>query len=282
MPVKRNAPTIDDYMDPETKKKGKKARYDEDPVEEPEIDEEDVEEEEETPKKKAKKAKKEKKAKKPVEKPSKTSRRRDEEDDEEEEDADELPRRSSVVQRGWKAARERMDESFTDDFKFSEDEQIVKFLDPEPLTYSQHWLTDRPEGKKKSFICLEKGCPLCDELGDTPSPRFAFSVVNLSLDGMPVQRLVAGVRLANSLEKLHKDRIKGPLDKAFYALSKTGEKLSTVHQVSYVKGRDLDEDYGIDPKEVEEALENREPLTPEKAVPTNSADELQEVADEFA
>lgn len=267
MPIskKRTAPDLSDYM--------------EDPEDLDLAEEEDDEEEAPKPKKKAKKAKKDKEKKKPK-KVVVEDDDDDDDDDEEEEDPDDLPARSSVVQKGWGEARKRINESFTDEFKFSEDEQVVKFIDGEPAIYRQHWFNDKPG--KKSYVCLEDGCPLCDELGDNPSNRFVFSVVNLSMEDHPVQALVAGIRLANVLQKEHVSERRGPLERHYWSLSKTGEKLSTVHKAEMVKERDLAEDFGIDPDEVAQSLKDRKPIPVSKIVQVSSLKDLQEVADELS
>lgn len=218
------------------------------------------------------------------ERPARKPKRRPEpvEDDEEEEDPDELPERSSVVQRGWAAARKAVEDSsdFADDFRFEEDPQIVKFLDDEPAVFRQHWLNEKPG--KKSYVCLEDDCPLCEELGDNPSYRFAFSIVNLSVEGNPTQLLLAGVRLATMLDKLNAHKRQGPLSREFWSLSKTGEKRNTQHQVQLVKERDLLDDYDIDPDEVAEVISKREPLDMSKAIHQPTRAELLSIVDELS
>jgi hypothetical protein len=250
MPVARKtAPSINEYMD---EKPVKKRRYDED------------EDEETTPRGRA-------------------ADEDEDEDEEEEEDPDEMPARSSVIQQGWAAARKRIQEqadAFTDDFKFSEDDQIVKFLTTEPVIYSQHWL-DNKKGKK-SYVCLGEGCPLCDDLGDQPSLRFAFTVVNITLPKMPTQILAMGVKLAGQLETHHSSKRTGPLDRHFWNLSRTGTGRSTVHSVQCVKDRDLADDFEIDPEEVAKALAKREPLTNDEMVQKSTVSELEKVVDEVS
>lgn len=277
---RRSAPKVTDYMedDEETPRK-RRPRVDED-EERPARSrrnryDDDDEEEEETPrprKKKKSKSKAEPVRKRPVE-----------DDDEEEEDPDELPERSSVIQRGWAAARKAAAASsdFTDEFKFDEEAQVVKFLDDNPVVYDQHWVEELGKGRKKSYICLGDDCPLCEELGHRPSARFAFSVVNLSLEDMPIQILQAGVRVSNTLDKHNSNKRTGPLSRQFWALSRTGTGRDTNHQVMVVKGRDLPDDWDIDPEDVEARLEKAKPLDLTKELRTNTVRELQDIVDEL-
>lgn len=286
MAIRRDIPNASDYMEKTsvTKKKTKKS-YDEDPVEEDirDLEEVDSTEEEEETKPKKKKGKKKKDS--DEDRPKKKSKKDEEdvEDDEEEEDPDSLPARSSVVQRGWSAARKTIKENttYTDDFKFEEEDQVVKFLDNEPVSYMQHWINERKSGKK-SFICIGDDCPLCDDLGHKPSFRAAFSVINLSVEGNPVQILQAGSKLTDVLGKHNEDRRKGPLTEHFWALSKTGTSTTTQHFTEFVRERDLVDDWDIDPKEARAAVKKAgDPETEKKVIPSSLA-VMQEVVDELS
>ena len=197
------------------------------------------------------------------------------EDGWEKDDEDETPTASSLIQKGWKAAKQAMSEStnFTNDFRFSGEDQIVKFLSSEPFTFKQHFL-EKKSGKK-SYVCLGAGCPLC-RIGDTPSNRFAFPVVNLSTEGFPTQLIVAGPRLCTMLEKIDAGR-QGPLEQNYYALSRTGVKSNTAYTVQLVKPRDLAEDWDLDPTAVEEFLSKVEVPGPE-AIYVNAKSELIDIA----
>lgn len=175
-------------------------------------------------------------------------------------DEDTVAERSSHVQSGWKAALDAAKNSgggFTNEFKFTEDAQLVKFLDNEPFAvYEQHWIERQG---KRSFICLGADCPLCDK-GDTPKSKTAFSVLNLSAEEPTVEMLVAGPTMLTQLAGLDSDTKTGPLDRAFWALSKKGQKKQTTYQFLPVKPRDLDEDWGVDQAEMEALVEEFEPL----------------------
>ena len=195
-------------------------------------------------------------------------------------DEEERPMKSSVVQTGWKAAKEVASDQggdWVNDFKWTEEQQLVKFLTDEPMAYRQHWL-DRTEGKR-GHVCLGKGeCPLCDA-GVTASAKYAFSVVNLSEDDPKVYLLVVGVRVLQQLEAHHQNPKTGPLTKGFWALSRTGKRQKTVHDVQFVKERDLAEDWSLDPEEIDELLDSMEPAT-EDDITVTPAEELEAILSE--
>lgn len=207
--------------------------------------------------------------------------REDDEDLFDDDDEDTVPERSSLIQKGWGAAKKAMSESsnLTNDFRFSEDPTLVKFLSSEPFIYKQHFL-EKKSGKK-SYVCLGKDCPLCRILGDTPSSKFAFPIVNLEAEGHPTQLLVAGPRLCGMLEKIDADKRQGPLEKNFYTLSRTGTKSSTSYSVVMVKSRDLAEDFDLDLDEVEAELAKVKTPGPE-AIYVNSKSELTDIAHELS
>lgn len=197
----------------------------------------------------------------------------------EEENEDETPERSSVIQTGWAAARrsDSADKSFTPDFKFDEDVQLVKFLSSEPMSFLQHWV-QRPG--KKSFIGWEND-PL-SRVGNKPDRKFAFTVVNLSDEEPTVQLMIAGVRLAKQLEKLNSDKRTGPIDRPdiYWAVSKSGVGTKTIYHIESVKERDLAQDFGIDPVAAGKLISTLKPLGPE-ALRVSTSAELEEIAKEI-
>jgi len=199
----------------------------------------------------------------------------------EEEDENEVPDRSSVIQVGWAAAKKAKDEasaSFTSDFKFTEDVQLIKFLSDEPMVFLQHWV-QRPG--KKSFIGWS-GDPL-ERVGNRPERKFAFSVVNLTGEEEPkVQLMVVGVRLFSQLEKLSTSKATGPIHRndLYWAVAKSGTGTKTTYSIQVVKERDLAEDWEIDPVAAAEILNKFKPLGPEALRPSTKS-ELEEIAREI-
>lgn len=176
------------------------------------------------------------------------------------EDENETPERSSVVQVGWSAARkvqEKVSKNYATDFKFEEDVQLIKFLSPEPMVFSQHWV-NRPG--KKSFVCLgTSDCPLC-RIGNKADNKFAFSVVNLTDEEPSVQLMTVGLRLCGQLEKMDRDPKTGPLDRMYWAVSKSGQGTKTSYSIMPVKERDLPEDWDLDVQDTLKLLATLEPL----------------------
>jgi hypothetical protein len=167
---------------------------------------------------------------------------------------------SSAVSSGWAAAEALTTPSgdYPIDFKHSEQPQIVKFIDADgPFAiYKQHFLSGK-EGKK-SYVCLGANCPLCTELNNKPEDKRAFTVVNLSEEPFQRQLLIATPRLFKALHNIHFTP-QGPLDKNFWAISRTGVKQTTLYNINSVKGRDLKEDWNIDEDAANEFLASVEP-----------------------
>ena len=190
------------------------------------------------------------------------------------------PKSGATVQEGWDAADALLKvetSEFPTDFRFSEEPQLVKFLQDRPFaTYEQHWI-ERPKGKK-SFVCLGDGCPLCEILGDKPRGKFAFNVLVLSGDEPTVQVMTAPPSLARQIKKAHDDERKGPLDKEFWEVSRLGTGPQTQYTLNYVRGRDLAEEWKLSIDDVMELVANAAPLTAEEVVRETPRSELLEIA----
>jgi hypothetical protein len=201
----------------------------------------------------------------------------------EEDSEDEVASRSSAVQVGWAAAKKvasKAGKSYATDFRFDEEVQLIKFLSSDPMQFDQHWV--QRQGKR-SFVCPQtSNCPLC-RAGNTPESKFAFSVVNLSSDEseeLQVQLMTVGIRLLTQLAKLNEDPKTGPLDRMYWAVSKSGQGAKTTYSIMPVKDRDLADDWDIDPSEVVAALKPLKPLSPSSLKPA-SIDDLKEIAREI-
>ena len=174
------------------------------------------------------------------------------------------PKVGTTVQEGWDAfdSLVKSDSEFPTDFKFSEDSVLIKFLENRPFaTYEQHWI-DRPKGKR-SFVCLGDNCPLCDILGDPPRGKVAFNVLVLTGDTQGVQIMTAPPTLARLIKKNHDDDRKGPIDKEFWEVSRQGTASTTQYTMIPVRGRDLAEEWKLDPEKVQELVATAVPYTAE-------------------
>lgn len=182
-----------------------------------------------------------------------------------EDSEDTTPKVGTTVQEGWDAfdsiVKSETSE-FPTDFRFSEEPQLVKFLDDAPFaSYEQHWI-DRPKGKK-SFVCIGDACPLCDVLGDKPRGKFAFNIVVLTGDTQGVQILTAPPSLARQIKKAHEDERKGPLSKEFWEISRLGMGPTTQYTLNFVRGRDLAEEWKLNLDEVQGLVTAAVPFTAE-------------------
>lgn len=198
-----------------------------------------------------------------------------------EEDSENLqPKVGTTVQEGWDAADALLKSDTTEfptDFRFSEEPQLIKFLQDRPFaTYEQHWI-DRPKGKK-SFVCLGDGCPLCEILGDKPRGKFAFNVLVLSGDTNGVQVLTAPPSLARQIKKAHDDDRKGPIDKEFWEISRLGTGPQTQYTLNYVRGRDLAEEWKLSLDDVTGLVAGAEPFSADEVVRETPRSELLEIA----
>lgn len=200
----------------------------------------------------------------------------------EDDDEDTRAVRSSAIQSGWDAALKTAQtdrKAYTNEFRFSEEPQLVKFLTNEPFAvFRQHWLE---RAGKKSFVCLEQDCPLCETLGDTPRAKAAFSIVNLSAEEPVVEILLTSPTLTNQLAKFDTDAKTGPLDRLYWSMSRQGKGPKTTYSILPVKARDLAEDWGVDQTEVEEQIEAFEPLTA-RVISSTPRDELMTIAREMS
>jgi hypothetical protein len=161
-----------------------------------------------------------------------------------------------VTQRkGWDAADEvqKKVKSLGDFFSFDEDPALVAFVEGAPFdSYLVHWV-DTKDGRR-SYRCQDEGeCPLC-EVGDSPSAKFAFWVVEYEFKGEQVNELSrimeVGTRLKNTLRDINDDiRKGGPLETNFFSAHRTGKKQSTQYHVARVKDRDLLEEWELDPQD---------------------------------
>lgn len=187
----------------------------------------------------------------------------------EDEDEDERAPRSSTVQKGWgaakKSAKAAKDAAVGGaEFKVEKDKQLVFFTDETGpfAVYDQHWI--EREGKK-SFICLGKECPICKKLGDKPRGQYAFNIINLSTpeadDSEEIepthQAFIAGPMVLEMLSDLDEDETEGPLAGNFYSVSRSGPKGKQVWKISFVKARDLGDDWGIDLAEAKKVIKEK-------------------------
>jgi len=201
------------------------------------------------------------------------------------EDSAELqPTVGTTVQEGWDAVDALLNTNnseFPTDFRFSDEPQLIKFLQDRPFaTYEQHWI-ERPKGKK-SFVCIGNGCPLCEIIGDKPRGKFAFNILVLTGETTGVQVLTAPPSLARQIKKAHDDERKGPLDREFWEISRMGTGPTTQYTLNFVRGRDLAEEWKLSLDTVTEQIASAETFTADEVVRETPRSELLEIARSIA
>lgn len=205
--------------------------------------------------------------------------KRDEEDPDDEETV------SIPVYRGRTAIKKNrpVSEASKKFFYWDEEPQLVKFLDEEPWAYDQHWV--KRDGKQ-SFPCSGSGCPLC-AIGVKVEQKVVYTVVNLTPrkgDEPLVQTLEVSLTNDETLQTLDADSKTGPLSRLWWAISRSEKKTGSRKSYSYsflpVKDRDLDEDWGVDLDEAEDAVEAAEVPTFTDVIGKWTRSSLQEIADE--
>lgn len=188
---------------------------------------------------------------------------------------------STAVQSGWDAAEKLVTASgdYPTEFKFNEGEfQVIKFLDPNgPFAiYKQHFLQQKTVGKR-SYVSLGPNDPLCTKLGSKPEDKRAFTIANLSAAGGPQrQMLIASPRLYKTLHAAHFSPA-GPLNKNYWAISRTGKMQQTVYHLTPIKPRDLMEDWQINAEEAEKAISEMKPYD-RSVIKEHTWAELDEIA----
>ncbi len=177
---------------------------------------------------------------------------------------------------GWDAAEDDKSKSrFPDRLKLGETPVLVKFLTVEPISWHQHFVAS----KNKPYVCLKgtpRGCPLC-AIGDEPRARHVLTVADLSGEEAVVKKLEFGVKLLRELKQVHNGP-RGPLDRFCIRLSSHGEGYAISYTVDVVKDRDLEEEEGITPEAVAEAIKDFEPLGID-SIYTSSYEDVLEVAE---
>jgi hypothetical protein len=211
------------------------------------------------------------------------SRGRSSKDDEPEDG----PRES--IKGGWGTWKQRKAESsdFADDFKVEYGEKyLVMFLDKEPFAaYNEHWIDEMPKGKKKSYVCIgaKAGCPLCAALGEKPSPKAMFNILEF-IDTDEGREAVhktwtVGTGVAGEIEEHAEDP---GLEGNYFVVrkSKSGKNGPTTYHINPVKERDLGDDWDLDAMEDDEFEEWMEKRYDSGYVKMPSKKSLQDIADE--
>jgi len=167
----------------------------------------------------------------------------------------------TVIRSGWAGAEQTAasvsSEEYSERLVVGADPIVIKFLQDHPYaSWARHWVE---RAGKKSYTCLgDSSCPLCN-IGNKPRPMHAFNVVLMERGEEPVVRSYeVGSRVLGSLKTFNADERQGPLDKHYWAVSKSGQRAKTQYNHHLIKERDLDEDWSLTPldRSVLEVLED--------------------------
>lgn len=211
------------------------------------------------------------------ERPRRSTRSRVEEDEDDEDkyterdDPDYEAPRSSRVRRGWEVADREMSkeskggqysepENFLLAYQASNQPRLIRFLDNAPMIIKRHYW-DRGESRGY-YVCLEDDCPMCDA-GNQSRVQGVFTVVDLTPDDPndpPHRRfLYASKRLLNQLRDRDDDPKYGPLTASYMAISKSGQGKDTTYTVTFVKDRDLEDDWEMSADEALDVCKSFDP-----------------------
>lgn len=196
---------------------------------------------------------------------------------------DEKPTKGSdPVRGGWQGYQKtkELGGDFPDEFKPTEDQQLIKFLEDEPFAnYRQHWV-ERPG--KKSWTCLADKCPLCD-IGDRPALKACFNIVVFNEDGEPENKVwIVGTRIATQLQNFATDSKTGPLTRLYWAVNKAGKKGAQTTSIIPVKERDLKDDWDVEPLNDEELKEALAGSFGDESIQRHTRKQLRDLADELS
>jgi hypothetical protein len=193
-------------------------------------------------------------------------------------DEDAAPKVGTTIQEGWDAVDASLAKSadYPTDLRFSPEPVLIKFLDG-PYLFGQHWLDDIKKGRK-SFTCIGDDCPLCDMLGDHPRQLAKFNVYVYTGEDKGLKTLQAVPTLLRLIKKAHEDDRKGPLTREYWTVSREGTGNQTQYSLDFVRSRDLEEEFGIDPDKAKELASSVTPWTKEQMIRVDKHADLLDVA----
>jgi hypothetical protein len=196
-----------------------------------------------------------------------------------EEDGEASPKARRVVRSGWSGVDsvKTGNSDYAVRLKLTEDTQIIRFIGDAPYaSYGQHWLE---RSGQKSFVCIGEDCPLC-KAGNRPSKRHNFNVALLTEGEEPALRsLEVGPRVIDQLKNFHNSDRTGPLDKHYWAISRTGKGATSSTLLQMVKASDLEE-WGLSALTPDQLAEFEETAYTEDIIQVPSKRDLVQIASE--
>ena len=191
--------------------------------------------------------------------------------------------------RGWDKYKKRKAKSSRwndeDQFKVEEgDEELIAFLEAEPFAaWNEHFI--RELDGKKSWVCLDDDCPLCDR-GDSPGYKAAFNIAVFDDSGNPeVKYWAATPGPLDEIEEHAFNERYGPLDREgnyFVVSKKKGKNKFFKYKVERITEDQVKDEFGFDPLTPDELAALAGSGFGEKDVYTvSSRKELRDVAREL-
>ena len=209
---------------------------------------------------------------------------------------------------GAYSAKKRVSGDFAKEFKPGENKKVlIKMLEEGPFaSFHQHWIepSDLPRGvTRRSYVCLddednfegqskylnEEGeieCPLC-QIGEDARTFALFNILNLANPRKPeVQVWAAPPTVADMFERAADEKKTSPLNREdvyFEVELQVKGKSQKKWNVVPVKGRDLWDDYEVEPLEADELEDYSNDLYEDIAAVTkvDTYDDLADLADEI-
>jgi hypothetical protein len=207
-------------------------------------------------------------------------------------------RRGRSATRGFGAySSKKRSGNYADEFKPGHNKPtLIKHMEDGPFdTYNLHWLDDMGKGERKSYVCLDDDyfgpegkrdeCPLC-AIGDTPRTIALFNILNLSDPRKPeVQVWAAPPTVADTFERAANEKKTSPLNRedVYFEVELVKSKSKYTWSIVPVKGRDLQEDFDIEPFDADELEEFSKDLFEDRTAVTkvDDYDTLAEIADDL-
>ena len=215
--------------------------------------------------------------------PARSSRRRTAADEKPATEEDEATPKFTSGWDGYEKARTESSDYAPEFNKVIDNEdRLFRFVDESPFAvYRQHWIE---RSGKRSFTCLDKGCPLCDDAGDRPSTKVAFNVIDLEEDEPTVKVWTVSQKVADIVKKHAQDKKTAPINRAdlYWAVSKTGKKGGAIQtNLQPIKARDLQDDWDMAPLTEAELNDLDEQAYGPDSIDKQSRKTLEEIADEL-
>lgn len=171
----------------------------------------------------------------------------------------------SSLRDGWGDGKMKSRDFDKERFTVAEEDTdyVFRFAEEKPIaSWNEHFLRNLPQGTRKSYVCAEDECPICQYLSEegekdgVASFRRAFNVIVFDKNGNPeVKYWVTTPAPLGEIEKFAFDEEwtgkHGPLNnpKTYFKISKyrKSKKEPFKFRLDFIRSRDLEEEENIVP-----------------------------------